>query len=80
MGMKLEECDTFPKLIKYFYEKHGDKKVAIRYKQYGIWRKFSWKDFYETVKYFALGLVSLGFKRGERVLIIGDNEAKTSPY
>jgi len=74
MGMKLEECDTFPKLITYFYEIHGDKKVAIRYKQYGIWRKFSWKDFYETVKYFALGLVSLGFKRGERVLIIGDNE------
>ena len=68
------ECDTFPKLIKYYYEKYGDKKVAIRYKQYGIWMKFSWKDFYERVKYFSLGLVTLGLERGERVLIIGDNE------
>ena len=74
MVTKLEECDTFPKVIRYYYEKHGDKKVAIRYKQYGIWRKSSWKDFYEAVKYFALGLVSLGLNREERVLIIGDNE------
>ncbi|MBU2607693.1 MAG: AMP-binding protein [Chloroflexi bacterium] len=74
MAMTLAECDTFPKIIKYYYEKHGDKKVAIRYKQYGIWRKFTWKDFYETIKYFALGMVSLGLTRGERVLVIGDNE------
>jgi len=74
MAMTLAECDTFPKLIKYYYEKHGDKKVAIRYKQYGIWRKFTWKDFYETLKHFALGMVSLGLTRGERVLVIGDNE------
>ena len=74
MVMETVEYDTFPKLIKYYYEKYGDKRVAIRYKQYGIWMKFSWKDFYERVKYFSLGLVSLGLERGERVLIIGDNE------
>ena len=74
MVAKTAELDTFPKLIKHFYDKHGDNKVAIRYKQYGIWRKFSWKYYYEAIKYFALGLVSLGFQREERVLIIGDNE------
>ena len=68
------ECDTFPKLIQYFYKKYGDRKVAIRYKHYGIWRRYSWRDFYETMKHFSLGLVSLGLRRGERVLIIGDNE------
>jgi len=74
MTANTAELDTFPKLIKHFYDKHGDNKVAIRYKQYGIWRKFSWKYYYEAIKYFSLGLVSLGFQRGERVLIIGDNE------
>ncbi len=74
MVAKLAECDTFPKLIKCYYERHGDRKVALRYKEFGIWRRFTWKDFYETVKYFSLGLVTLGLRRGERVLIIGDNE------
>jgi len=68
------EIDTFPKLIKYNYEKYGDKKVAIRYKKYGIWTEFTWKDFYASIKYFALGMISLGLARGERVLLIGDNE------
>ena len=69
-----EECDTFPKLIKYNYEKYGDKKVAVRYKKFGIWMEYTWKDFYESIKYFSLGMVSLGLQRGERVLMIGDNE------
>lgn len=74
MQMNAAECDTFPKVIKYYHEKYGRNKTAIRHKQYGIWRKFSWQDFYETVKCFSLGLISLGLQRGERVLIIGDNE------
>ena len=34
----------------------------------------SWKDYYEYVKYFSLGLVSLGLETGDVVCIIGDNE------
>jgi long-chain acyl-CoA synthetase len=43
-------------------------------KNRGIWRRYSWRDYYETVKYFSLGLISLGFKPGDVVCIIGDNE------
>ena len=68
-----EKGDTWPKLLKYNYEKYGDTHRAMRYKHYGIWQPFTWKDYYLSVKYLALGLLSLGFEPGDKVLIIGDN-------
>jgi len=40
----------------------------------GVWRQYNWKECYEKVKYFSLGLISLGFKPGDVLCIIGDNE------
>jgi long-chain acyl-CoA synthetase len=68
-----EKGDTWPKILKYNYEKYGDRHVAMRYKRYGIWQRYTWKDYYLNVKYLALGLLSLGFEAGDKVLIIGDN-------
>ncbi len=48
-------------------------RVAIREKDYGIWQSYSWYDYFENVKRFSLGLASLGFKRGDRLSVIGDN-------
>jgi long-chain acyl-CoA synthetase len=45
----------------------------MRYKHNGIWQPYTWKDYYLSVKYLALGLLSLGFQPGDKVLIIGDN-------
>jgi len=66
--------DTLPKLLKRNYEKYGDKKIAMREKDYGIWQPFTWKDSYEKVKFFSLGLMGLGFKRGDKLCILGDNK------
>jgi long-chain acyl-CoA synthetase len=68
-----EKGDTWPKILKYNCEKYGDNRVAMRYKRYGIWQPYTWKDYYLNVKYLALGLLSLGFESGDKVLIIGDN-------
>jgi long-chain acyl-CoA synthetase len=68
-----EKGDTWPKILKYNYEKYGDSRRAMRYKHYGIWQPYTWKDYYLSVKYLALGLLSLGFEPGDKVLIIGDN-------
>jgi long-chain acyl-CoA synthetase len=68
-----EKGDTWPKILKYNYEKYGDHRRAMRYKHYGIWQPYTWKDYYLGVKYLALGLLSLGFEPGDKVLIIGDN-------
>jgi long-chain acyl-CoA synthetase len=68
-----EKGDTWPKVLKYNYEKYGDKHRAMRHKQYGIWQPYTWKDYYLNVKYLALGLLSLGFEPEDKLLIIGDN-------
>ena len=68
-----EKGDTWPKILRYNCEKYGDHDRAMRYKHYGIWQPFTWKDYYLSVKYLALGLLSLGFEPGDRVVIIGDN-------
>jgi len=68
-----ERGDTWPKILKYNYEKYGDSRRAMRYKHYGMWQPYTWKDYYLSVKYLALGLLSLGFEPGDKVLIIGDN-------
>jgi long-chain acyl-CoA synthetase len=68
-----EKGDSWPKILKYNYEKYGDNRIAMRHKNHGIWQHYSWKDYYLNVKYLSLGLMSIGFKAGDKVLIIGDN-------
>ncbi|HIC84741.1 MAG TPA: long-chain fatty acid--CoA ligase, partial [Desulfobacterales bacterium] len=43
---------------------------------YGIWEKFTWKDYLKYAKHVALGLKNLGLKRGENVGLILDNHAE----
>jgi len=66
--------NTLPKLLKKNAEKYGDRRNAMRVKDRGIWQRFTWKDYYENVKYFSLGLLSLGMKRGDKVSILGENK------
>ncbi|MBF8304078.1 MAG: Long-chain-fatty-acid--CoA ligase, partial [Dehalococcoidia bacterium] len=65
--------DTLPKLLLQKYQKYGDTEIAMRKKTLGIWYKYTWKDYYENVKSFSLGLVSLGLQRGDKVCILGEN-------
>src|SRR5215475_4938162 len=64
--------DTFPKLVQANAERLP-KKVAIREKDYGIWQAYTWRDYLAQSKLIALGLASLGFQRGDKTAIIGDN-------
>ena len=45
----------------------------MRYKHYGIWQPYTWKDYYLHVKSLALGLLALGLEPGDKVVIVGDN-------
>jgi long-chain acyl-CoA synthetase len=64
---------TIPKLFLHQCKKYGTNKVAMREKEFGIWRPFTWQDYYDNVKYLSLGMVSLGLNRGDKVAMIGDN-------
>jgi long-chain acyl-CoA synthetase len=70
----MKEPDTIPQFLLRAYQKYGDSRVALRKKELGVWRSYTWKEYYQHVKHFCLGLVSLGLERGDKVAIIGDNE------
>jgi long-chain acyl-CoA synthetase len=70
----MAETSTLPGLLKANYERWGDREVAVRDKDFGLWQEYTWKDSYEKVKSFCLGLISLGMRAEDKVAIIGDNE------
>src|SRR6266581_1336829 len=72
MTMYEPSRDTFPKLVRWNAERFPDR-VAIREKDYGIWQSYTWADYFREGRRIAVGLASLGFRRGDKVAIIGDN-------
>jgi long-chain acyl-CoA synthetase len=65
--------DTWPKVLRYNFEKYGDRHRAMRQKRFGIWQPYTWQDYFLNVKYLALGLLALGFRSDDKLLIVGDN-------
>jgi long-chain acyl-CoA synthetase len=64
--------NTCPKLLVEQARKHGNKS-AMRFKEYGIWQTRTWTEVATDVCALACGLASIGFKRGDRLAIMGDN-------
>jgi len=69
----IESYDTIPKLIVRNKERWADA-TAMCMKNFGIWQRYSWRDYHDRVKHLSLGMISLGLKKGDVVGIIGDNE------
>jgi len=66
------DADTFPKLVAR-NARCFPRKVAIREKDFGIWQSYTWKDYFDQARLIGLGLAALGFTRGDKTAIIGDN-------
>ena len=64
--------DTFPKLVRDNAERLP-RHVAIREKDLGIWQSYTWSEYLEQARLIALGLAALGFARGDKTAIVGDN-------
>jgi long-chain acyl-CoA synthetase len=67
--------DTLPGLMLRNAEVRGDK-PAMREKDLGIWRTYSWSDYAKEVEAFALGLSAIGFGQGDKLVVIGDNRPR----
>ncbi|MAF33836.1 MAG: hypothetical protein CL941_07815 [Desulfobacter sp.] len=67
---------TFPHILIDNAKKFPPSKAAIREKDYGIWKSYSWQDYLDQVRDFALGLAALGFKKDDKMAIIGDNRPR----
>jgi len=69
---RVAQADTFPKLLRLNAREHGGE-IALREKDLGLWRVFTWSDYQNRVHDFALGIVELGLGKGDVIGIIGDN-------
>lgn len=69
---RVAQADTYPKILRLNAREHG-KEIALREKDLGLWRTFTWNDYQTRVRDFALGMAELGIKRGDVIGIIGDN-------
>jgi long-chain acyl-CoA synthetase len=69
---RVAQADTYPKLLRLNAKEHGGD-IALREKDFGLWRVFTWNDYQTRVHDFALGMVELGLGRGDVIGIIGDN-------
>jgi long-chain acyl-CoA synthetase len=67
--------DTFPRLLLH-QARIRSGKPAIREKDLGIWQAWSWAQVADEVRLLACGLAAQGFRRGDRLAIIGDNRPR----
>ncbi|HOO47241.1 MAG TPA: AMP-binding protein, partial [Deltaproteobacteria bacterium] len=67
------QANTLPKALIDITGKQPDR-IALRMKEYGIWRDITWRQYLENVRRTALGLHHIGVKRGDHVAIIGENK------
>jgi long-chain acyl-CoA synthetase len=46
---------------------------ALREKEKGIWQEWTWTEYLAHVRAIALGLLSVGFHRGDKLALLSDN-------
>jgi long-chain acyl-CoA synthetase len=64
--------DTLPKLL----ERNAQESPhapGIREKTRGVWQTLGWAAYRDRVRDFALGLAAMGFRRGDKLSVVGDN-------
>lgn len=63
---------TLPQLLRHRAATLGDG-LALREKEHGIWKRYSWNHYYAKARAVALGLLALGVKTGDRVAIAAED-------
>lgn len=55
------------------WERATPNRVALRHRDLGLWREYTWSEYAERSARAGLGLLELGVNAGDRVAIVGDN-------
>ncbi len=66
------KTSTLPKLLQRNAEQ-DPKGAGMREKTRGVWQTYDWTAYRDNVRDFALGLAALGFRRGDKLSVVGDN-------
>ncbi len=70
-----EQPATFPGYLLLNAKRFGSR-PAMRHKDLGIWQSWTWAQLLEEIRAYSMGLEALGFKRGDKVAIIGQNRPR----
>ncbi|MBL8384130.1 MAG: AMP-binding protein [Burkholderiales bacterium] len=70
-GGGLAQGDTVPRMFWDGVRRRGSR-VALRQKDFGIWKPISWTALGEIVRNVAMGLVALGYKPGEVASVLSN--------
>src|SRR5437762_1137438 len=70
--IRLDGFETVPALFWHRVTTRPDK-VALREKDRGIWKAYTWGQYGEAAKAIGSGLIALGLQPGERAAILSDN-------
>ncbi|MDV4146569.1 MULTISPECIES: AMP-dependent synthetase/ligase [Shimia] len=68
----VDGCITIPQLFRYRCETLKDR-TAHREKDLGIWKPFTWTDYWNHAMWIGMALRKLGLKRGEAVSILSED-------
>ena len=71
----MTDATTLPRMLRRNAQAMA-KRPALREKNLGIWQTYSWARYYQEVRDFALVLAAHGFRRGDKLAVIGDNRPR----
>ena len=66
------QATTLPALFAERVAERGEA-LALRYKEYGIWHRVSWRRYGEAVDKVAAALLAFGLRSQENVAVLGEN-------
>ena len=70
-GTGLAQGDTVARMFWDGVARRGDR-VALRQKDFGIWKPLSWNELGDIVREVAMGLVALGYQPGEVASVLSN--------
>ena len=64
----MADLSTLPRLL-LRNAREMPQRTALREKDRGIWQAWTWRQYHDHVRDFALGLAALGFTRGDKLSV-----------
>ncbi len=66
---------TFPQYLLLNADRFATR-TAMRHKDHGIWKSWTWADLADEIRAFSMGLKAIGLKAGDKVAIVGQNRPR----
>jgi len=70
----MTEPQTLPQFFLQNCKRYRSNRTAMREKDRGIWKSYTWQDYHDRVKHLSLFLRKMGLSPVENVDLLGENK------